>query len=138
MNAVRITINGQEIHVQQGATVLDAAISAGIYIPTLCSHPDLPAAKDSQADSEIYQQNKKIENSKVHEPGKGCGLCICDIDGEILGSCITEVKDGMAVITDSDEMLVQRRKSWSLFFPVIPMHVLCASSRRGVICPSVL
>ena len=37
----KITINGQEIEVPPGKTVLEAAQLAGITIPTLCYHKDL-------------------------------------------------------------------------------------------------
>ena len=42
--SVGITINGQEIKVPLGTTILDAAKKVGIKIPTLCHHPDLCVA----------------------------------------------------------------------------------------------
>ncbi len=36
-----LTIDGKKIEVPPGATVLEAARGAGIYIPTLCYDPDL-------------------------------------------------------------------------------------------------
>jgi NADH-quinone oxidoreductase subunit G/[NiFe] hydrogenase diaphorase moiety small subunit len=41
---VGISINGQEIKVPLGTTILDAAKQVGINIPTLCHHPDLCVA----------------------------------------------------------------------------------------------
>jgi len=41
---VALTINGQEIKVPLGTTILEAARSVGIKIPTLCHHPDLCVA----------------------------------------------------------------------------------------------
>jgi NADH-quinone oxidoreductase subunit G/[NiFe] hydrogenase diaphorase moiety small subunit len=41
---VSVTINGQEIKVPLGSTILDAALKVGIRIPTLCHHPDLCVA----------------------------------------------------------------------------------------------
>jgi NADH-quinone oxidoreductase subunit G/[NiFe] hydrogenase diaphorase moiety small subunit len=41
---VRLTINGRELEVPPGTTILEAARSAGIRIPTLCHHPDLCVA----------------------------------------------------------------------------------------------
>ena len=38
---VNITINGKTLEVAEGTTVLRAAQSAGIEIPTLCDHPHL-------------------------------------------------------------------------------------------------
>ena len=41
MGEITLTIDGQEVTVNEGMTVLQAAEQAGIYIPTLCYHPDL-------------------------------------------------------------------------------------------------
>jgi len=41
---VSLAINGQELKVPLGTTILDAARSVGIRIPTLCHHPDLCVA----------------------------------------------------------------------------------------------
>ena len=38
---VTLTIDGKEMTVPDGITVLEAAREAGIRIPTLCHHPDL-------------------------------------------------------------------------------------------------
>ena len=35
----KITIDGKEVVVEEGKTILDAARQHGIRIPTLCSHP---------------------------------------------------------------------------------------------------
>ena len=39
---VRATINGREVEVASGTTILEAARACGVRIPTLCHHPDLP------------------------------------------------------------------------------------------------
>lgn len=41
MQMVNLTIDGKQIQAPAGSSVLEAARSAGIYIPTLCYHPDL-------------------------------------------------------------------------------------------------
>lgn len=41
MDKITLTINGQEVKATRGMTVLEAALSADIYIPTLCHYPDL-------------------------------------------------------------------------------------------------
>lgn len=41
---VAVTIDGRPVEVPAGTSVLDAAKQAGIRIPTLCHHPDLPDA----------------------------------------------------------------------------------------------
>lgn len=37
-----IIIDGRSVPCQAGQSVLEAALAANIYIPHLCSHPDLP------------------------------------------------------------------------------------------------
>lgn len=41
MGVVTLTIDGREVKAEEGTTVLEAAQSAGIYIPTLCHHEKL-------------------------------------------------------------------------------------------------
>ena len=41
MDEITLTIDGQEVQVEKGATVLESAQATGIYIPTLCYYPDL-------------------------------------------------------------------------------------------------
>jgi len=38
---ITLNINGQTVTAEKGMTVLEAAQTAGIYIPTLCADPDL-------------------------------------------------------------------------------------------------
>jgi len=42
METISITINGTKIDTKKGITILEASQNAGIYIPSLCAHPDLP------------------------------------------------------------------------------------------------
>ena len=106
MGQVRLNIDGQEIEVQAGATILEAARGMGIYIPTLCSHPDLPHAEGIQSAKAIYQGERKIENVTPGKAGKGCGICIVEVEGEAdpVESCSTEARKGMVVITNNDRI----------------------------------
>ena len=81
MGNVTLSVNGVQITAEAGQSVLDAALNAGIYIPHLCSHPDLPAAG-------------------------GCKLCVVEIAGQDkpVCSCTTEVEEGMAVTTKSEQL----------------------------------
>lgn len=75
---VTLKINGIQAVVAEGATVLEAARSAGIYIPALCHHPKLT-------------------------PFGGCRLCLVEIKGlpRPVTSCTTPVSEGMEVVTTS-------------------------------------
>ena len=101
MEKINLTINGQEIKATKGMTVLEAAQSAGIYIPTLCYFHDL-------------------------EPYGGCRLCIVEIE-KVRGlptACTTPVTDGMVVQTDSADISDVRRTVLELLLTNHPCDCL--------------
>ena len=135
MNTVKLTINEQEVEIESGKTVLEAARSADIYIPTLCHHPDLPPAKGGRPAAAVYQGEVKIENSMPDEPDKGCGLCVVEIEGEsdLVGSCATPVRDGMVVFTENDRVQAKRKEN---LIPILASHrhaCLTCAQQEG--CP---
>ncbi len=78
---IKLNIDGKDVVTQPGKTVLEAALDAGIYIPHLCHHPDLP-------------------------PIGACRLCIVEIEG-VEGfppSCITPAENGMRVVTKTEKV----------------------------------
>lgn len=83
---ISLTIDGKPVSVQEGSSVLDAARSAGIPIPTLCHHPKLSAFG-------------------------GCRLCIVRIEGipRPVTSCTTPAAEGMVVTTASPEITALRK-----------------------------
>ncbi len=101
MDTINLTINGQPVTAPRGATVLEAALAAGIYIPTLCYHPDL-------------------------EPYGGCRLCIVEIEGMrgLPTACTTPATEGMAVTTESPAINRVRRASLELILSTHPCDCL--------------
>ncbi len=83
---INLTINGKAVQANEGATILEAARSAGIYIPTLC-----------------YDEAVEVYGA--------CGLCVVEAEGipKLLRSCSAKVSEGMVVNTES-ERVVQSRK----------------------------
>ena len=61
---VRLTINNIDIEVPEETTILKAARSADLYIPTLCSHPDLPLFHSLELSDFVYQGENKFTNEK--------------------------------------------------------------------------
>ena len=110
---IKLKIDGQEIEVASGTTILEAARSADIYIPTLCSHPDLPQAEGIQPAKVIYQGDRRIENAMPAEAGNACGICVVAVEGEadLVRSCSTEVREGLVVITDNDRIKAKRQEN---------------------------
>ncbi len=82
--SIRITIDGNEIITQDGATLVDVAAENGIYIPTLC-----------------------------HLKGKPClGTCrICSVrvNGNVMAACTVPVSDGLEVEVDEPEVSDMRK-----------------------------
>ncbi|MBN1262651.1 MAG: formate dehydrogenase subunit alpha, partial [Anaerolineae bacterium] len=76
MAVIHLTIDDRSIAAPSGATVLEAARSAGIEIPTLCHHPDLT-------------------------PTGGCRLCVVEVEGmrDPPTACTLPVSEGMVVYT---------------------------------------
>ncbi len=121
MNRVKLTINGRQVESGAGATILQAAGSAGIYIPVLCSHPDLPAAGRSKGVAEIFQGGRRLENCLPDDREKGCGICLVEVEGEaeLVGSCGAPVRNGMVVVTENDRIRQARREN---LVPVLARH----------------
>ncbi len=88
---VSLTINGIEVRARKGATILEAAQSAAIYIPTLCHCPGLT----SEGACRICLV--KIANKKKLHP-----------------ACRTPVEEGMVVMTDDTEIDQVRRVTLEL------------------------
>jgi len=79
---IKLTINRRVVRVKPGTTILDAASSAGIIIPTLCIHAEHP-----------------------------CDICAVEIEGKkgLSQACSTEAEPGMAVMTESDIVRTHRK-----------------------------
>lgn len=84
-NDVTLTIDGQQVTVPHGTTILEAASELGIEIPVICYHPHLTAN----------------------------GLCrICSVEAGWrvqAAACVTPCENGMAVLTEGEELDRTRR-----------------------------
>ena len=82
----RLTINGKELHVADNSTILQAAASVGISIPTLCYLEGLT-------------------------PMGACRVCLVEIEGAptLSASCSTPVREGMVVQTNSKRVREARK-----------------------------
>lgn len=102
MTMVNLTINGKQIQAPQGATILEAARAAGIYIPTLCYHPEL-------------------------RPEGACRLCMVEASGArtLVASCVYPVSEGMVVKTNTDKVREARKTVVELLLANHPKDCLC-------------
>ncbi len=108
-----MTIDGQPVEVPAGTTILEAARKADIYIPSLCYHPDLPPAKDRPAVQAVCHGAHKIENAMPEQSGKGCGICVVEVEGQgdPVGSCAAQAADGMVVVTQNERIRQKRQEN---------------------------
>ena len=83
MNEILLQIDGKEVKAKEGMTILEAAKSEDIFIPTLCHHEKL-------------------------EPYGGCRLCTVEIESRgrsrLVASCLYLVEEGLVVRTRSDKV----------------------------------
>ncbi len=142
---VHLSLDNKEITVPTGSTILQAAHSAEIYIPALCSHPELPLFHEIELSEFIYQGSKKIVNDSNHsiESLKGCELCIVKQEDVAIPvtSCNTEVTEGMKILTDTPSIKKKRQENLMRLLTNHPHACLTCSQREGCIpltdvCPS--
>lgn len=90
-NDVSLNINGIDVKAGRGASILEAARDAGIYIPTLCYCPGLSSEGN-------------------------CRICLVKIKGnkKLHPACRTPVAEGMAVVTDDSDLEQVRRVTLEL------------------------
>lgn len=98
---VRLKIDGREITAPAGTTLMEAAKSANILIPNLCSNEELA-------------------------PYGACRLCMVEIAHgkrtRMVASCIYEVAEGLEVKTDTERVLNVRKLVIELLLARNPYH----------------
>ena len=96
---ISLRMNGLEVKVEKGSTLLDAAKFYGLEIPTLCHHEGLT-------------------------PFGGCRLCVVEI-GEglrtkLVSACTYPAEEGLVVRTDSKRVWASRRMMIELMLAMAP------------------
>jgi len=106
---IHLTIDGKQVTVEKGTTILEAAATLGIDIPTLCYHPDLSLMG-------------------------ACRVCIVDVKdmGYYMTACSVQVWEGMIVETNSPEIRQARRDIVELLIDNHPMD--CQTCERDGRC----
>lgn len=134
--AIEIIIDGNPVKTSNEATILDAALKAEIYIPRLCSHPNLPPLETDEGIDQIYQGTKAFNgNSKGEnlEDHQGCRLCVVQMesDSDLIPACSTQVKNGMAIFTNSPAIKKYRQERLSKILETHPHACLTCAQREG-------
>ena len=111
MEMIKLTIDNKPLVVKKGTTILKAAASIGIDIPTLC-----------------YM---KLEDMNIENKPGGCRVCVVEVEGRrnLAPACATEVAEGMEVSTHSMRAVNARRTVMELILSDHPADCLiCAKS----------
>ena len=131
MGTVSIKIDGRGIEASPRLTLLEAARAAGIYLPSLCSHPSLPV-NPLPASERVYRGLESI-CPDLPEPVSGCGLCLVEVDGEpsCLPACKTPVRSGMTVQSSTAQLRLLHQQSLSRILATHPHACLTCAQRHG-------
>jgi NADH-quinone oxidoreductase subunit G/NADP-reducing hydrogenase subunit HndD len=98
---INLTINNKQIQTEGGTTIFEAAKQNNILIPHFC-----------------YFEN-------VHQIG-ACRICVVEVKGAktLMASCVTEVKEGMVVYTNSEKVRRVRKVLYELMLSDHPKNCL--------------
>ena len=109
MDTVRLKINGIDVEAPKNATILEAAQSVGIRIPTLCYLKDINAIG-------------------------ACRMCLVEVKGAraFAAACVYPVADGMEVFTNTPKVIAARKGTLEL---ILSNHRMdCLSCPRSLDC----
>src|SRR5438309_5651526 len=108
---VTFEIDGREVSAPQGAMLVDAAKYGDVEIPVFCYEP------------------------KLGQPVGACRMCLVEIEGipKLQTACSTAVKDGMVVITTSDQ--VKAAQNAIVEFLLVNHPLDCPVCDKGGECP---
>lgn len=104
-----VTIDGIEVNVKEGSTILDAAIEAGVDIPTLCHH-------------------------KMLHPFGACRICLVEVENspKLMTACTTPVANNMNIFTQTEKLERVRKTAVELLLINHPLD--CPVCDKGGEC----
>ena len=108
MADVNLKINGLPVTVPQGTTILEAANTAGIKIPTLCFLKG------------------------INEIG-ACRVCVVEVKGarSLVASCVYPVNEGMEVFTNTEKVRSSRKTTLELLLSTHDRSCLSCSRSQN-------
>jgi len=106
---INLTIDNRPVSVEEGTTILEAAKSVGVKIPTLCYLKD------------------------INEMG-ACRICLVEVEGArtYIPACVAPVSEGMVVKTHTPDLIKARKLVLELILSDHPME--CLTCRRNHNC----
>ncbi|MCF8374371.1 MAG: [FeFe] hydrogenase, group A [Bacteroidales bacterium] len=106
---IKLSIDGVEVSVADGISILDAAKKINVHIPTLCHHEDLCVAGN-------------------------CRICVVEVEGQrsLSASCATPAHEGMVIKTNTAKVRKARRDVAALL--VSEHNTQCTTCYRSMNC----
>ena len=113
MEMINVIIDNKPVVVKKGTTILEAATSIGIHIPTLC-----------------YM---KLDDLNIENKPGGCRICVVEVKGRrnLAPACCTEATDGLEISTHTIRAINARRTVMELILSDHPSDCLvCPKSGK--------
>jgi NADH-quinone oxidoreductase subunit G len=112
-DAVRVTIDGQDVHIAKGTGLVETALSAGIEIPVFCYEP------------------------RLGEPIGACRMCLVEVEGmpKLQTACTMTAQDGMVVKTARTSKKSAEGQNATLEFILVNHPLDCPVCDKGGECP---
>jgi iron-only hydrogenase group A len=109
MKRIALSIDGREVEVESGATLLEACRETGVDLPSLCA----------------------LEAVSLNA---SCGVCVVEVEGarSLVRACVTPASPGMKVLTGSARVMRARRVAVELLLANHPSE--CLSCLRSGDC----
>jgi len=107
MSEISFMLDGKTIICNEGQTIMQAAMAAGVYIPRLCYHPEF-------------------------KPHGSCKLCTVKVNGRQAASCTQLAQAGMAVESNTTELNDERRALLQMLF--VEGNHFCPSCEQSGNC----
>ena len=105
---INLTIDGTKVSVKKGTTILEAARSIGVDIPTLC-----------------YLK-------EINEVG-ACRMCLVEVEGArgYIASCVAQAEDGMVVKTNTPGLIDTKKTILELLLSAHEKRCLTCSRNQN-------
>jgi [NiFe] hydrogenase diaphorase moiety small subunit len=107
MTTKTFLLDGRPIPFEEGATIMDAALAAGVYIPHLCHRPG-------------------------YRPHGSCKLCTVDIGGRRGAACTNRAAEDVVVRSETDDLVSDRRSLVRMLF--VEGNHFCPSCEKSGAC----
>jgi len=107
---ISLKIDGRNVEVEEGSTILEAAKQANVHIPTLCYLPEVQQAIGA------------------------CRVCLVEVEGNkvLQASCVAPAVSGMSVLTNTERVRKARKFTVEMLLSNHPFE--CLTCKRNLNC----